>query len=95
MKKREKKKLQDELNKKVELEKAQKLEAEGENFLEINKYECYIDKRRFKNEEEYINHFNNYHPEDYPFYCYEFQKGFYSSYDIEKHYNIYKRHKYY
>ena len=38
------------------------------------------------NEKEYIKHFEKEHPNDYPFYCYACNYGFYSNHEIENHY---------
>ena len=32
-------------------------------------YQCYQDSKTFQTEKNYIDHFNKYYPNDYPFYC--------------------------
>ena len=49
-------------------------------------YECYIDNKVFESEKEYIEHFNNYHKNDFPFYCDICNKGFFSYKSINDHY---------
>ena len=48
-------------------------------------YECYIDKKTFKSEKGYVDHFINCHKNDYPFYCEKCKKGFYSYQAINNH----------
>ena len=48
-------------------------------------YECYRDGKRFSNEKSYVKHFEKYHSNDFPFYCDQCHKGFYSSNAIENH----------
>ena len=54
-------------------------------------YQCYIDGKYFGTEKNYIKHFEYYHPNDSPFYCYQCHKKFYSYDAINKH-NIAKGH---
>ena len=49
-------------------------------------YECYIDKKVFKSENEYLEHFKKYHKNDFPFYCEICNEGFYSYKSINAHY---------
>ena len=57
-------------------------------------YECYIDKLVFNNEKQYINHFKQYHKNDYPYYCYDCNRGF-SCYDAIWQHCRAKNHKLY
>ena len=49
--------------------------------------ECYHDHIRYIDEEAYVKHFKEQHPEDYPFYCEECKKGFFSYDAIQNHNN--------
>ena len=62
-------------------------------YQKIKYYECYLDGKTFNNEKEYVTHFKNCHPDDYPFYCYNCQKGFYSKMAIKNHNKMKKHHK--
>ena len=55
-------------------------------------YECYIDGKTFDNEKQYLNHFNKKHKNDYPYYCNECNRGFYS-YDAICQHSKAKGHK--
>ena len=63
-----------------------KKKSKKEKKQEENDYECYLDGEKFHNENDYILHFENEHTDDFPFYCYDCQEGFYSNQSIEKHY---------
>ena len=82
----EEKKKQEELNRINDIKKQYQAESNQDVY-----YECYLDKKRFKNEKEYVYHFSKYHNNDYPFYCDLCNKGFYSFQAIENH-NFSKNH---
>ena len=78
-------------------EKANKIKIDAGTLKSIKKnnkyenkdysfyYECYRDGSKFQTEKNYVKHFEKYHPDDYPFYCDECNKGFYSYNAIEDH----------
>ena len=69
-------------------------ELKGEEEIKDNEiyYECYHDNKKFSTQKLYIEHFRKEHPNDYPFYCDECQKGFRNENDLYIHYNS-KKHK--
>ena len=76
--------------KEVENDKKQELESQEESQntpkeKKAGNFVCYLDLNEFETEKGYIKHFKNCHPEDYPFYCYDCQKGFFSNNAIENH----------
>jgi uncharacterized C2H2 Zn-finger protein len=50
-----------------------------------NNYICKKDGKIFEIEEDYIKHFQKYHPYDYPFYCKDCNKGFFNNKLLKKH----------
>ena len=70
-------------NEDIKFEKDKKVN-QNEN-ADFSYYECYRDSKKFNNEKSYIKHFEKYHYDDYPFYCDECNKGFFSSNAIENH----------
>ena len=70
----------------------QKQKREQEIKRQKYYYECYIDKKSFISEKEYVKHFREYHNDDYPFYCEECCKGFFSYQSIKAHNGA--KHKY-
>ena len=66
--------------------KRQEEELKIEEESKIYNYSCYRDGKKFETEKEYIKHFAIVHPNDYPFYCYVCNHGFYSNDAIESHY---------
>ena len=75
---------------KIEKDKHSYKNEKEENFYY---FECYRDGKRFSSEKNYVKHFEKYHPNDFPFYCDQCHKGFFSSYSIENHIKS-KKHKY-
>ena len=49
-------------------------------------FKCYLDGIKFKTVKKYIKHFEIYHPDDFPFYCYDCQMGFYSNNAYDEHF---------
>ena len=74
--------------KREEVLKHQKISKAKENYF----YICYLDRKRFNNENDYIKHFSIYHEDDYPFYCEICKRGFFSYQALENH-NFSKNHK--
>ena len=73
-------KKKEEINKKIELKEEEiNMKKDQEEIKEIKEskdkiskkdyYECYLDKIQFSSEKDYVSHFKNNHPEDYPFNC--------------------------
>jgi hypothetical protein len=60
---------------------------ERNNIIENinNNYICKKDGKIFEIEEDYIKHFQKYHPYDYPFYCKDCNKGFFNNKLLKKH----------
>ena len=58
-----------------------KNEKEGTSYY----YECYRDRKIFQTEKNYVKHFKRCHPNDFPFYCDQCNKGFFSYNSIETH----------
>ena len=83
---------------KFEIDNDIKVEKDMHNYKKDKEetfyyFECYRDGKRFSNEKSYIKHFEKYHSNDFPFYCDQCHKGFFSSYAIENHMKS-KKHKY-
>ena len=74
----------EELKKKEELNR-QEEELKKEKESKVYSYSCYRDGKKFETEKEYIKHFTSEHPNDYPFYCYVCNHGFYTNNAIESH----------
>ena len=55
--------------------------------LQENNYICYIDEQAFPTEKLYVEHFQKEHPDDFPFYCDQCEKGFKHEEDKNKHDN--------
>ena len=91
LKKQKEEKQQENIEKIKEEKKLQLLEEQEQNtnVQNINKneyyYECYHDSITFETEQQYINHFRKFHPNDFPFYCDICNKGFYSYKAINEH----------
>ena len=68
------------------MEKIQLLEQK-EQKIKNNQYyyKCYLDKKEFKKEKSYVNHFIQFHKGDFPFYCDICNRGFWSYMSIEDH----------
>ena len=68
---------------KVEIDK--KINSDENKHDNFSYYECYRDGQKFNDEKSYIKHFEKYHYDDFPFYCEQCNKGFFSSNAIENH----------
>ena len=103
LKRQEKLKFQIEENpKQKQIQKQQEEKRIGEMILpkekELNNFKreeyyyiCYHDGKTFENERKYVQHFNKFHSNDFPFYCNICNRGFYSYSEIDEH-NRAKRH---
>ena len=94
------------MNKNEEIKKQEDIQIEIDQYNVIKQekiekkvrnmeyyYKCYIDKKAFISEREYVEHFRKYHKNDYPFYCEKCNKGFYS-YQSSKNHNKFKHYYY-
>ena len=81
------------MNKNEEIKKQEDIQIEIDQYNVIKHYKCYIDKKAFISEREYVEHFRKYHKNDYPFYCEKCNKGFYS-YQSSKNHNKFKHYYY-
>jgi hypothetical protein len=68
-----------------------KKKKEEYNIKKAYYYKCYLDGIKFRNEKKYTEHFEIYHPDDFPFYCYYCQMGFYSNKEYDEHF-FYQKH---
>ena len=86
-------KKQEELKRLEELKRQEELKRieEIKNNAFYNK--CDHDNKKYSNQKSYIEYFRKEHPNDYPFYCYDCQKGFVNENDLNIHYNS-KKHKF-
>ena len=74
-------------NKNKLIKKEDSKDTERNNIKEdiISNYLCQKDGKIFETEEDYIKHFQKYHPYDYPFYCKDCNKGFSNNKLLKKH----------
>ena len=74
-------------NKNGIIKKEESRDIERNNIKEdiISNYICQKDGKIFETEEDYIKHFQKYHPYDYPFYCKDCNIGFSNNKLLKKH----------
>ena len=53
--------------------------------LEPFDYECYLDKQKFNNKKEYLEHFYQFHKGHFPFCCKYCNKGFRTYFSLKDH----------
>ena len=62
-------------------------------YYEKNIYICQIDSVKFFNEDDYLEHYDEEHPDTYPFYCELCKRGFNHEKALISHINTSFKHK--
>ena len=80
----------DELKKQEEMKKKY---YHNNEYYEKKIYICQIDSVKFFNEDDYLEHYDEEHPDTYPFYCELCKRGFNHEKALISHINTSFKHK--